>query len=439
MSSDKAPAFRFVDLFAGIGGFHAALGSLGGECVYASEIDPAAQKIYAANWDVDVAGDITTQTKPTMLVPEHDVLAAGFPCQPFSKSGLQRGMEETRGTMFWHILEILRVRRPGLVLLENVRNIAGPRHRHEWDVIVRELRSLGYAVSSEPAIFSPHLLPESLGGRPQVRERVFIVGVHVGLEQAKVDVSPVVTKRPVGEWDPQRWTLDSIVDRAAHPDDLRPYRLSTREIEWIEAWETLVARLRRSGVSKLPGFPIWADYFVPFDEVVIPDDAPLWKQQFIERNCAFYEQNRRVIDTWLEDFNGLSHFPPSRRKLEWQAQDAASFSECVLHFRPSGIRVKKATYVPALVAITQTTILGDQLRRITPREAARLQGLPDDFDLGGQPDSASYKQLGNGVNVGVVHHVARELMISAGGRWARLAESSPKSPYTAGGSLRQPS
>ena len=76
-----------------------------------------------------------------------------------------------------------------------------------------------------------------------------------------------------------------------------------------------------------------------------------------------------------------------------------------MHLRPSGLRVKRATYVPALVAITQTSILGDRQRRISPREAARLQGLPEWFDFGDQPDAATYKQMGNGVNVGAAYHV----------------------------------
>ena len=92
-----------------------------------------------------------------------------------------------------------------------------------------------------------------------------------------------------------------------------------------------------------------------------------------------------------------------------------------MHFRPSGIRAKRATYVPALVAITQTTILGSPLRRLTPREAARLQGLPDSFEFPGQSDALTYKQMGNGVNVGVVFHVAKEQMKRSGASWSKIA------------------
>jgi DNA (cytosine-5)-methyltransferase 1 len=97
--------------------------------------------------------------------------------------------------------------------------------------------------------------------------------------------------------------------------------------------------------------------------------------------------------------------------FEWQAQDTKTLWETIMHFRPSGIRAKKATYVPAMVAITQTSIIGKQKRRITTREGARLQGLPDWFDFVDQSDSLTYKQLGNGVNVGAVYNVIRAQVI----------------------------
>lgn len=419
-------AFTFVDLFAGIGGFHAALSALGGECVYASEIDEAAAKIYQHNWDIPVHGDIVPETDPVVKVPKHDVLAAGFPCQPFSKSGFQRGMDEARGTLFWNICRILEERRPSLVLLENVRNIAGPRHRHEWDTIVRTLRQLGYQVSSSPAVFSPHLIPPWLGGRPQVRERVFIVGTYVGVEGAQENVDPVVTNAPIGGWNPQDWVLsdylqgdDEIADRANHS-------LSPSERHWVNIWSEFVVRLRTSGVEKLPGFPIWVDEFIELDQLSIDPELPSWKANFLRKNAEFYSRNREVLDKWLDDFNGLHDVPPSRRKFEWQAQGAATLADCIMHFRPSGIRAKRPTYVPALVAINQTTILGEPLRRITPREAARLQGLPDSFEFPGQSDSATYKQLGNGVNAGAVYHVARNQMARSGDRWRRIAAASPE-------------
>ena len=100
-------------------------------------------------------------------------------------------------------------------------------------------------------------------------------------------------------------------------------------------------------------------------------------------------------------------FPASRRKLEWQAQDTPRLWDTVMHFRPSGIRAKRPTYVPALVAMTQTSIIGSRERRLSVREGARLQGLPDSFSFGDQATSISFRQLGNGVSVGAVKHVLR--------------------------------
>jgi DNA (cytosine-5)-methyltransferase 1 len=132
---------------------------------------------------------------------------------------------------------------------------------------------------------------------------------------------------------------------------------------------------------------------------------------FLKKNSEFYSKHKTELDKWLKKWNNLEHFPPSRRKLEWQAQDTESLWKTIMHFRPSGIRAKKSTYVPALVAITQTSIIGKQKRRITTREGARLQGLPEWFDFVDQPDSITYKQLGNGVNVGVVYNVLKSLVV----------------------------
>ncbi len=401
--------FSYVDLFAGVGGFHAALGSLGGTCVFSSEIDAEATKVYEQNWKTRVSGDIVALTQDQMAVPVHDVLAAGFPCQPFSKSGYQRGMEETRGTLFWNISRVLKERRPGVIVLENVRNLAGPRHTHTWRVIVTTLRDLGYKVSGVPTVFSPHLLPPHRGGRPQTRDRVFITGTYVGPDRAwaeSVD-EPLVENRPVDGWNPLEWNLVEHLPVVEDSTDRSEYRLSASEVDMINTWDEFVQLVRpRVPHGKLPGFPIWADSFDVTPRITA--QTPDWKADFLRKNSDFYTRHQSVIDDWLHRHNHLRDLPASRRKLEWQAQDATSLWDTVMHLRPSGIRAKKATYVPALVAITQTSIIGSLGRRLTPREAARLQGLPDWFDFGDQGDAASYKQMGNGVNVGAAYFILRE-------------------------------
>jgi DNA (cytosine-5)-methyltransferase 1 len=125
------------------------------------------------------------------------------------------------------------------------------------------------------------------------------------------------------------------------------------------------------------------------------------------KNSRFYDDHRDIIKAWKRANPSFANFPESRRKLEWQAQDTTSLWETVMHFRPSGIRAKAPTYLPALVAITQTSIVGHRRRRITPHEAARLQGFGRAFSFGDQRDQASYKQVGNGVAVSAAWHVFR--------------------------------
>lgn len=413
--------FRYVDLFAGIGGFHAMLNHAGGRGVYVSEIDSAALGTYEHNWvdplpdhdrpqiNTDIA--LATPEFDAVDVPEHSVLAAGFPCQPFSKSGFQRGMDETRGTLFWNIARILETRRPAVVLLENVRNLAGPRHRHEWDVIITTLRELGYRVSSTPTVFSPHFLPPSLGGTPQVRERVFILGTYVGRARAMSEtvVAPTVVRGPVDGWTAQDWDVNWILDDDSEIHGLERYTLNPAETRWIEVWDNLNQAIRAATGTRLPGFPLWADYWEPersLEDLGI-DDLPRWKADFIRKNAQFYEDHKDIIDAWRREHRDFADFPPSRRKLEWQAQDHESLWDTVMHFRPSGIRAKAPNYLPALVAITQTSIIGSRQRRITPREAARLQGLPRGFQFANTREAQSYKQVGNGVAVGAAWHVFR--------------------------------
>ncbi len=431
--------FGFVDLFAGIGGFAAALSALGGKPVYSVEIDENAAKVYEYNWGHDPLGDITADANDELVrVSAHDVLAAGFPCQPFSKSGAQKGMDETRGTLYWNILKIIKKNHPALVVLENVRNLAGPRHKHEWEVIIDTLKQEGYRVSEVPTILSPHLIPKNLGGRPQSRDRVFITATYVGGDQRKMEkVPPIVDmaelrRKAVNlQWDLEK---DLPLENNSEPS----LSLTKNETLWIDAWDDWVQILRKATNKQPPGFPIWADSWTLESQLSIPDGTPAWKADFLMKNSKLYSENQASFDAWADKWGVFTEkFPPSRRKLEWQAQDAKSLWDCLMHFRPSGVRAKKPTHVPALVAITQTSIYGPGRRRLSTREVARLQGLPSWFDFGSQSDAATYKQLGNGVNVGAVwyaikKHVERDrdyLAKTAGGRRVLAAvDHSPNSP-----------
>lgn len=243
-----------------------------------------------------------------------------------------------------------------------------------------------------------------------MRERVFITATHdpdgIGTRMPGL---PVASPRDrIDGWNPKEWDLarDLPLDDGYVP---KICDLTTAERRWIDAWDRFVQLMwERLGGSRLPGFPVWADSWREWERP-IPGDLPAWKRSHLEKKYAFYAAHRDVLDPWAEQVGLFTDdLPPSRRKFEWQAQDTPRLWDTVMHFRPSGIRAKAPTYLPALVAITQTSIIGPRDRRLSPREAARLQGLPDGFDFGDQSHATTYRQLGNGVNVGVVWHVLRE-------------------------------
>ena len=459
-----APAFRYIDLFAGIGGFHAVLDAMGGECVYAVEIDPAARAVYEANWGTsakgrNAVGDITLDAdEGVMAVPTHDVLVAGFPCQPFSKSGAQRGMDEARGTLFFNIMEIIQARQPAVVLLENVRNLAGPRHVHEWDVIIRSLREAGYRVSQTPAIFSPALIAPEHGGHPQTRDRVFIAATRItdGSDPEQV-IDPIRLDPSILMPTEREWSLATHLP-LDDAEDVPGTGVSQVEWTWIDAWdewvqhtrEMLTVQAERDGrkAAPLPGHPIWAHAWTTDEgqrEKLRSEAKDMaWKQTFYKKNWDLYKDLIAFDPDWVASWLDKVHtFPESRQKFEWQAQTATRVRHCVISLRPSGLRVKRMTHLPALVAITQTPILGPLSRRLSVTEAARLQGLPDNFTFAGQRDAATFKQLGNGVNTGVVAQVllaqitrdADLLQIDPRGR--RIHQAVTTTMSRSGGDLRE--
>lgn len=135
---------KFIDLFAGIGGFRLAFEQAGYQCVYSSEIDIACQEVYFKNFGEKPKGDITKIN--LKQIPEFDVLTAGFPCQPFSICGRRQGFEDTRGTLFFHICEIIKLKQPQVVLLENVKHLIHHDRGRTLDIILRSLEELGYLV-----------------------------------------------------------------------------------------------------------------------------------------------------------------------------------------------------------------------------------------------------------------------------------------------------
>lgn len=168
---------KFIDLFAGIGGFHLALHDLGAECVFASEWDESARKTYEHNFrrispelfeTGNFAGDITKVDKAS--IPDFDLLTGGFPCQPFSQAGQKLGFDDTRGTLFFDIAEILRVKRPKAFFIENVRHLYSHDSGRTYETIRRVItEDLGYSLQEFIVKASDH-------GLPQHRPRLFMIG-----------------------------------------------------------------------------------------------------------------------------------------------------------------------------------------------------------------------------------------------------------------------
>jgi len=410
-------SFTFADLFAGIGGFHAALAKHGGESVFVSEIDKSARGVYAKNWlqgdEAFISGDITKLTEGPVRVSKHNVLTGGFPCQPFSKSGNQHGVAEARGTLFYDILRIIETKKPELILLENVRNLIGPKHISDYKVMIRLIRELGYVVSDEPTILSPHEIPEHLGGSPQHRERIFIGAVRMNSSTAQrfERIGPLLPRHPFMDFGQIEWNLAEFLDKHASKNSMlqEGAELSFDQKKALRVWNDFVRLNLHHNGEKLPGLPLWTEFWKPRSEIRISRDMPDWKKRFIERNSEFYLQNRKWIDLWMADAN-LGSLIPSYRKFEWQAQEYRNINKCLIQFRPSGIRVKAPNYVPTFVAMAQTPVLGWEKRSLSISEAQALQGFSKSFKFGDQRDNLSFKQIGNAVHVGVASTVFQALL-----------------------------
>ncbi len=165
----KTPQFSFIDLFAGIGGFRIPLQWEGGKCVFSSEFNPAAQRVYEANFGEYPFGDITKIPKD--IIPKHDVLTAGFPCQPFSISGKMKGFEDTRGTLIYSVFQIIEAKQPKVVFLENVKHLVHHDKGRTLKTILDGLENLGYK-------YSWKVLNASDFGVAQNRERIIIIAHH---------------------------------------------------------------------------------------------------------------------------------------------------------------------------------------------------------------------------------------------------------------------
>lgn len=321
------PKFTFIDLFAGIGGFRMALQNLGGKCIFSSEWDSQAKKTYLLNYGEVPFGDITKESTKAYIPDDFDILCAGFPCQAFSMAGKKLGFEETRGTLFFDVAEIIRRKQPKAFFLENVKGLLIHDKGKTIDTILRVLREdLGYYVPD------PEIVNAMNFGVPQHRERVYIVGFRKD-QNVNEFRYPTPTDKSKSFADIKEENTVSV-----------KYYLSTQYIK------TLVAHKERHA-AKGNGFGY----------EIIPDNgianAIVVGGMGRERNL--------VIDTRLEDFTPITNIKGEVNKIG--------------------------------------------LRRMTPREWARLQGFPDNFIIG-ISDAAAYKQFGNSVAIPAVQATAKEII-----------------------------
>lgn len=417
---------RFVDLFAGLGGFHLAAAELGGTCVFACEIEPKLQNLYEKNFGIKPEGDI--RKIDVKRIPPHDLLCAGFPCQPFSKAGDQLGWKDAvHGTVFENIVEILAYHRPQYLILENVAHFVRHDEGNTYRKVRQALEELGYEVDSKE--LSPHRF-----GVPQIRERMYMVGSFGSLNEFN-------WPKPTTE------SSDLSIKDVLGSNPAEAVKLSKQVIECLETWQEFIQTYPCD--EQLPSFPIWSMEFgatYPYDrdslfkypvyelkkhlgsfgtpldfrlrkEILknVPSHArvekgafPRWKKTFIRQNRELYGKNRHWIDLWLPK---IRRFPPSLQKLEWNCKgEERDIWKYVIQFRASGVRIKRPTTSPSLVAMTttQVPIIAWEKRYMTIRECARLQSMGELENL---PErTLGRSALGNAVNVEVVRLILDNLV-----------------------------
>ena len=319
--------FKFIDLFAGIGGFRIAMQNLGGKCVFTSEWDKEAQKTYKVNFGEIPFGDITKPWVKNYIPNNFDVLCAGFPCQAFSIAGRRGGFDDTRGTLFFDVAEIIKKHNPKAIFLENVKGLRSHDKGKTLETILNVLRNdLNYFVPE------PQIINAKEFGVPQNRERIYIVGFH-----KDIGVSEFEYPKPTGK-------KVKFADIKEKKVPATKYFLSTQYVQ------TLVNhKARHQGKGNGFGFEI------------IPDDgianAIVVGGMGRERNL--------VYDHRITDFTPTTHI--------------------------------------------KGTVNREGIRKMTPREWARLQGFPDNYVIP-VADASAYKQFGNSVAVPAIQATASKIL-----------------------------
>lgn len=313
---------RFIDLFAGIGGFHQALSQFGAKCVFASEIDKYASQTYYENYGIEPFGDITKIDEKD--IPSHDILCAGFPCQAFSVSGLQKGFDDTRGTLFFDIARIAKHHQPKLIFLENVKNLIRHDNQKTFKTIINILNDLNYDVYYQ-------LLNASNFGLPQNRERVYIVAFHQKLKIADFNF-PQGFNKPI--------SLNDILEK--NPESVK----------------------------------------------AIQRDDTTFYNNYVEK----------------KDSDGNTILP--NRPIQIGIVNKGGQGERIYHV--DGHAITLSAHGGGVGAKTGLYKIADKIRRLSPKECARLQGFPENFKINTNTTQA-YKQFGNSVAIPVLVEILKQI------------------------------
>lgn len=412
---------KFIDLFAGLGGFHKALSELGMECVFASEIDKGLQSIYQKNYRIKPEGDIRLVNESE--IPNHDVLCAGFPCQPFSIAGKKKGIGcPSSGRLIDDVIRIAKKHQPDYVFLENVPNILTIDNGKFWVYIRSLLDDIGYKVDYK--IYSPVDF-----NIPQNRKRVFVIAQknsiykpinwpcsskkHTSIESFFKNVNSITTKPVESKKQEVLHLWQKVVNYigiinshsivasefgSTYPLD-RLHNLTLEEIR----------QYKGSWGQSLSGCKSWDEVFVLLPHYIDrqskkPSD---WLLRSIVYTRGLYQQHNGFFDSKKEQFRS---FPQSWQKLNWQGyRDAEKIDlwQHIIQFRASGIRIIKPKKIPSLIAMTptQVPIIGHKKRYLTIEEAASLQGL-NGLSYFPENSTRTFKALGNAVNSHIVKAIA---------------------------------
>lgn len=377
---------NFIDLFAGIGGFHLAAKRNGLNFVFGSEIDNTPRAIYEKNHKVKIAGDITAIDEKE--IPSADWIFGGFPCQSFSRSGKKLGFEDTRGTLFFEVARIVKEKMPRFVILENVKGLISHDDGRTFEVINRTIGDMGYITTENPLVLSPSDI-----GKPQRRMRVFLVFVRKDLTDDKYVNLQIKRKKPKSFFDECKRDVN-------HKNLIE---ISEYHKKVILLWKDFRERTKNIQYS----FSIWADYFQYKGNF---KGMPEWKVNIIKKNIEFYNENKKIIDEWIKDHDLFKRYFPTHWKFEWSCgyEDGVEFDNKLIQMRPSGLRIIRSNSFPTLTTITnQNPIIFPEMRRISTEEFKKLQGFPKTFICDEYNNAA--KQFGNAVNVDVVSTIIKEI------------------------------